>query len=328
MFRRAESAARQALALDPSLGGAHTVLAEAEPGGAWSRRDEHLMRALDLSPDSPEVLLARASYLACVGREREAGQLVERGCALDPLWTPLAWRRGIQLWLTNSLEAQRFSRERAFRHPEQPFFANLWALNSVFAEDWASFAEAEKAAPSGYGDPHRVQRTLSWGRAVRDRGAAAADRMVRESEERLAASGGLPFEDYLFLWKLGRVEAAFDLAARSTYEYRQDRTRDTPSAFQTDVLFFIGAYRGFTDDPRVVQLFAKLGLCDHWLASDRWPDCADEVPYDFRVEAERAAARGPDPPWVERLAERVELRWFVGKPAPRQSAVTNSAPAL
>jgi hypothetical protein len=133
---------------------------------------------------------------------------------------------------------------------------------------------------------------LAWGRAVRDRDVRAADRIVQESEERLAAYGGLPFEDYFLLWKLGRVETAFDLAARSDYENQQDRTRDWMSLFQSDVLFYAGAHRGFIDDPRVVQLFAKLGLCDYWVASDRWPDCADQVPYDFRAEARKVAAEG------------------------------------
>ena len=32
---------------------------------------------------------------------------------------------------------------------------------------------------------------------------------------------------------------------------------------------------------------ARLGLMAFWLASGQWPDCADEVPYDFRRECGR-----------------------------------------
>src|SRR5262249_15117127 len=142
--------------------------------------------------------------------------------------------RSMSLWITGAPDALRVSRARALRDPF-PGPAD-WALNAVFAEDWASFAEIEATAPSESPDLFGVQRILSCGRAVRDQDAAAADLIVREAEARLAAHGGLPFEDYLFLWKLGRVETAFDLAARSNYERRQDRTRDTMTVYQTDVL--------------------------------------------------------------------------------------------
>ena len=34
------------------------------------------------------------------------------------------------------------------------------------------------------------------------------------------------------------------------------------------------------------RLCARLGLVEFWLASGKWPDCADEVPYDFRRACE------------------------------------------
>ncbi len=42
------------------------------------------------------------------------------------------------------------------------------------------------------------------------------------------------------------------------------------------------------NDPRFPRLCARLGLVEFWLASGQWPDCADEVPYDFRQECEGA----------------------------------------
>ncbi len=48
-------------------------------------------------------------------------------------------------------------------------------------------------------------------------------------------------------------------------------------------------------DRRFVKLCAQLGLCDYWVKTGRWPDCADEVApyYDFRAEAQRYVAHGP-----------------------------------
>jgi hypothetical protein len=37
------------------------------------------------------------------------------------------------------------------------------------------------------------------------------------------------------------------------------------------------------NDRRFPRLCARLGLVEFWLATGLWPDCADEVPYDFRA---------------------------------------------
>lgn len=45
-------------------------------------------------------------------------------------------------------------------------------------------------------------------------------------------------------------------------------------------------------DVRFVKLCAQLGLCDYWVRTERWPDCADKLSlfYDFRSEARRHVA--------------------------------------
>jgi hypothetical protein len=42
------------------------------------------------------------------------------------------------------------------------------------------------------------------------------------------------------------------------------------------------------DDPEFARLCARLGLAQFWHTSGHWPDCAEEVPYDFRAECEKA----------------------------------------
>jgi hypothetical protein len=44
-------------------------------------------------------------------------------------------------------------------------------------------------------------------------------------------------------------------------------------------------------DPRFVDLCARIGLCDYWVASERWPDCAEWLPYDFKAEVHARARR-------------------------------------
>ena len=52
--------------------------------------------------------------------------------------------------------------------------------------------------------------------------------------------------------------------------------------FRTHLLFTPANKQG-RDDLRFVKLCARLGLVDYWLETDIWPDCVDEVPYDFKA---------------------------------------------
>ena len=58
------------------------------------------------------------------------------------------------------------------------------------------------------------------------------------------------------------------------------------------IMFDVAYNRAMIRDVRFVRLCAKLGLCDYWLKSDCWPDCAEVVApdYDFKAEARRLAS--------------------------------------
>ena len=60
-----------------------------------------------------------------------------------------------------------------------------------------------------------------------------------------------------------------------------------PDGYRTALLFHEGMPELRTD-PRFVPLCARLGLVEFWLTTGRWPDCVDEVPYDFKGECEKA----------------------------------------
>ena len=49
---------------------------------------------------------------------------------------------------------------------------------------------------------------------------------------------------------------------------------------------------GLFRDPRFPLLCARLGLCDYWATSDRWPDCAadETLGYDFKAACVGLAA--------------------------------------
>lgn len=56
-----------------------------------------------------------------------------------------------------------------------------------------------------------------------------------------------------------------------------------PDGYRTSLLFQAGMPE-LRNDPRFPRLCARLGLVGFWMATCKWPDCADEVPYDFEAE--------------------------------------------
>ena len=60
-----------------------------------------------------------------------------------------------------------------------------------------------------------------------------------------------------------------------------------PDGYRPALMFQV-AMPELRNDPRFVPLCARLGLVELWLATGKWPDCADEVPYDFRAACEKA----------------------------------------
>ncbi len=87
---------------------------------------------------------------------------------------------------------------------------------------------------------------------------------------------------------LGLVDEAY-----STVEHAHLGPRGTPDDIMgpdgyRPALLFQARMPEIRNDPRFVPLCARLGLVQFWITSGRWPDCADQVPYDFRSECHKA----------------------------------------
>ena len=79
------SYARQALALDPDLVGAHVVLANVlQQEWQWSEAESEYRRALELNPNDAPAHAGFALWLSCQGRTDEALTWIRRARALDP----------------------------------------------------------------------------------------------------------------------------------------------------------------------------------------------------------------------------------------------------
>jgi hypothetical protein len=79
------------------------------------------------------------------------------------------------------------------------------------------------------------------------------------------------------------------LIEQASFAHLFDRDGPPPSGAGQTGFIFDPAFH-MASDVRFMRLCAKMGFCDYWVQTGRWPDCADKVPYDFRAEARRLAA--------------------------------------
>ena len=92
------------------------------------------------------------------------------------------------------------------------------------------------------------------------------------------------------LCQIGLADEAFQMVEQASFDYVTDAARPWPGAGSDFWILSLSSSADLICDPRFLRYCAKLGLCDYWVQTDLWPDCADEVAYDFRAEARRLAA--------------------------------------
>lgn len=199
--RRAESAARRAVALDPDLPAGHAMLGLVLFCLRWDLKgaEAEYRAALALDPRNPNAAAEFADLLRETGRLEEAEQLIRRSRALLPALPVLAWKEAeIQLDLGRH-DAAIVSAETALR-----FNQSYGRAHVVLGMAWES-----------KGDPARAL-------------AAYQRALALQSTDRRA----LPAYGYL-LGKLGRREEAA-ATARTLVNFHQNVRN---SAFQIATVY-------------------------------------------------------------------------------------------
>ena len=125
---------------------------------------------------------------------------------------------------------------------------------------------------------------------VRSPSAEVRERHMKHVHGRLARTGVLPIYDFTKTHGLGLKDASFDLIEQASFDYMFDPDLGSPNGAEGPAMMFRVHDSAMMFDIRFVGLCAKLGLCDYWAKSDRWPDCAELVAYDFKAEARRLAS--------------------------------------
>ncbi len=277
-------------------------------------------RALALDPQNVDALLAQLFIIPPFGRFGDAVAIVERlrraPGVVDGLMF-VGWYSRNLGWVRESLE----DTERAYRLDAlNPLWANLVALARMaagrvaeavplledmmarvpdmsfpvanllrakaFLEDWA--AVDRLLDPSAKFPLREFQDGVAFIQAKRDPTPENISGIRSALEAHFEKTGSVDVSRLVYAAHLGLVDEAYRTAETARLGPRG--TADDimgPDGYRTALLFHAGMPE-LRDDPRFVPLCARLGLVEFWLATGRWPDCVDEVPYDFKAECEKA----------------------------------------
>jgi TolB-like protein/tetratricopeptide (TPR) repeat protein len=138
------------------------------------------------------------------------------------------------------------------------------------------------------------QDTIPFVRAKRDPTPETIGAWRSEFQSHVASTGGVDVARLVYAAHLGLVDEAYR-AAEGARLGPAGNGHDImgPDGYRTALLFQANMPE-LRNDKRFPRLCARLGLVEFWLAGGPWPDCADEVPYDFRRECERVQGASKD----------------------------------
>jgi adenylate cyclase len=288
-------AAETALRLDSGLGLVHQVLGYLEPFAQFEAREALQDKALAVSPNDPDVLTEASRFFGVVGRTRHALGFAKRAFELDPMSPTAARRYAILLAATGDYEACVGLWDR---------FHRLWPDNetvlghaiSIAAGmgDWARFDALVEHVRGTALDTRQMREMIAHTGSWRRPDARVIQASLNGLRDQLDRTGTVGFGSLMRGCQLGLMDETFELIERASFAYMFDETQRWPDDPVGMSQIFNRAYnRWMIDDPRFVGFCARLGLCDYWIGTGRWPDCADDgvAPYDFRAEASRVAIR-------------------------------------
>ena len=288
--RRALHATERAFALDAEAAHAHTALAVLEPVcGAFAQREIHLRRALAAAPDDPFVLGRISYWCRGVGRLRETLVHQARAYEIDPL-IPVVTQQYMHALrgVGRGAEADVIYVAARARWPELFFFVVAALDGASLRGDWKTvdrlLADVRVRGPHSpimFDAIEEVERR-------REGFAVAGANKVAMLRRQLSETGTVSMSDAATASHLGFVQEVYPIVLQASFVHLfQPGGRLMPRDFGTHWL--LGRVGPLQRDTRFVQLCAKLGLCDYWVKSDTWPDCAEQLEdyYDFKAEARR-----------------------------------------
>jgi hypothetical protein len=171
------------------------------------------------------------------------------------------------------------------RLPDMSFPVSSLLRCYAFQQDWAAVDRLLELAAKR--QLREMREGLPFIRTKRDPTPQNIEAWRSTLEAQVNKTGRVDVSRLVYSAHLGLVEEAY--RAAETAHLGPAGTSDDimgPDGYRTSLLFQAGMPE-LRNDPRFARLCSRLGLVEFWMATGKWPDCADEVPYDFRVECEK-----------------------------------------
>ena len=279
--------AGRALALDPQNPDALTAKLFVIPPFGQFVEAAPLLDALRRAPGSADGQRYVGWYLRTLGHVRESLDETERTYSLDALDPMSANMVALARMAAGRVaEAIPVYEELVERLPEMSFPVSSLLRAYAFQQDWGGVDRLLARAATR--QLREFEDGLPFIRAKRDPTPANIGAWRSALEDHVHRTGSADVSRLVYSAHLGLVDEAYRLAESA--RLGPGGTGDDimgPDAYRTALLFQAGMPE-LRNDPRFVRLCARLGLVEFWIATEKWPDCVDEVPYDFRAECARA----------------------------------------
>jgi TolB-like protein len=277
---RVTDEADRALALDPHDAGALLARLFVVPPFGSFVDGEHALERLRRSPGADPVRAYIGWYLRTTGRVRESLEEAERAYRLDAL-NPMT----ANLLALARMAAGRVDRavpvyeDLVERSPGMSFPVASLLRAYAFLQDWAAVDRLLELAKQR--ELREFESGLPFILAKRNPTPERIGAWRSSLEAHVAQTRCVDVSRLVYTAHLGLVDEAYR-AADSAWLGPVGASDDLlgPDGYRTSLLFQAGMPE-LRDDPRFPRLCARLGLVEFWLATGSWPDCAEEVPYDF-----------------------------------------------
>lgn len=284
---RMEAAAERALALDPETVTPFRVRAMTAPlCGAYAESERLINLCLARRANDPLDLIHAGGIASSVGRNKLALAYAEWACELDPLDQVTFGVHAIYLVAAGRWSEARRQFDLGIRRwPDGGFLRSSAIVSAIQTEDWDQVdlwtrAPGDAGIYAGW-----IESLAAHAREARVSNPALGAQFLAGQKALLESTGLVALSHLGRLCQYGLADEAFALVEAADFSpYFLRGTRCAPPDVGIPALFCIDQ-KALRADPRFLRLCAKLGLCEYWATSGKWPDCADEVDYDFRALA-------------------------------------------
>jgi adenylate cyclase len=286
------AATRRALALDPDCAIAYWNLTNLKPAFAdYAEKIDLSRRGIELAPNGASLAMSMSASLLSVGRCKEAFDYAVKSTTLDPM-NPMN-ATAVAALLENAGREQDAHAYLDDVMKAQP--PSLWTAVGKFLlfhnasrfEEAAAYLDASILA--GNEELTQLFRfALALPSLPPDNRAAIFQSMLAPGQDR-----ALALTSCTAAARFGCADLAFDhlfaaLDAGRSIAGAQVTAVHGSRGSTLNVVFPRAEAKAFRADKRFARFCARIGLVDYWRTSGIWPDCAAEVPCDFKAECEKA----------------------------------------